>query len=886
MCVGENFNDEVTVVFAANDTYSPYLATVIESIIENASNDRNYNLVVLHSSISLTNQKLVSTLCENIKNINIRFIDLTEEVFNKEFYVGGKEGLTAETYYRLYIPQVLPHCKKAIYLDCDMVVLTDIAELYDTDLSGMLFASSPDYGSIGKYYMPENSQKLYWDTVLRLAEPEEYFCAGMLVINIEELQKIGSKAMIEMAQEKEWQKHDQDVLNVLGIGRTKRLPMAWDVLKGFDELQYLPENLLQEVREAEKAPKIVHFSSSYKPWNTPFIERFELFWKYAVNTPYFSAMIQDLASHNSYRTYIVKHFSKHSRIDFLKERNDILLYQRDYNLYLGNVSSNYTKIENFEIKENFFSIWGRTMLMGMEDTPEIKVWLDINGEKHLCHTLDGDFSEKKQGTTSFYGIGFKCEIALPTNVEKLGISIFCEIHGHMVRKRNLSFGKFAPIGNKLKAQYFASNGYVCSCNKERLTIKKCSKMEHLKYELHFLKSLWMRYGMPGKKAAIARGLYFLTRKLRRKQIWLLSDRANKGGDNGEAFFRFLQQKKPPNIKPYFVIDKRSLDYKEIKKIGHIVSSMSWKHKWLLLNCQYNISSQADDNIIYPFQEYTDFYRDLLCSSNFIFLQHGVIKEDMSATYNRSNQNMKMFVTAAGAESQSIIDNPQYMCDEKIVKLTGLPRHDRLYHDEKKMITIMPTWRKYLFRHKPGFVGVWEPTAQFAHSYYFKFWNNLLNNEKLLHAAKTYGYKICFMPHPNVQGALHEFDKNADVEFFDIRTQYSKVFAESNLVVTDRSSAIMDFVYLRKPIVYCLFDDDTFMAGGHVYVKGYFDYERDGFGEVEYDLESTVDRIIEYMENDCKLKDKYRERIDKFFAFNDQNNCQRVYEKIMELDKQD
>lgn len=97
---------------------------------------------------------------------------------------------------------------------------------------------------------------------------------------------------------------------------------------------------------------------------------------------------------------------------------------------------------------------------------------------------------------------------------------------------------------------------------------------------------------------------------------------------------------------------------------------------------------------------------------------------------------------------------------------------------------------------------------------------------------------------------------------------------------------MDFAYLRKPVVYCLFDDDTFMAGAHVYVKGYFDYERDGFGEVEYDLESTVDRIIEYMENDCKLKDKYRERIDKFFAFNDQNNCQRVYEEIIKLDKRD
>ena len=58
----------------------------------------------------------------------------------------------------------------------------------------------------------------------------------------------------------------------------------------------------------------------------------------------------------------------------------------------------------------------------------------------------------------------------------------------------------------------------------------------------------------------------------------------------------------------------------------------------------------------------------------------------------------------------------------------------------------------------------------------------------------------------------------------------------------------------------------------------------GFGEVERDLEGTVNRIIEYMENGCQLKQKYRERIDKFFAFNDQNNCQRVYEAIMGLER--
>ena len=54
-----------------------------------------------------------------------------------------------------------------------------------------------------------------------------------------------------------------------------------------------------------------------------------------------------------------------------------------------------------------------------------------------------------------------------------------------------------------------------------------------------------------------------------------------------------------------------------------------------------------------------------------------------------------------------------------------------------------------------------------------------------------------------------------------------------------------------------------------------------FTTIVSDYEETVRLLTEYMENGCQLKDKYRQRIDSFFAFNDQNNCQRVFEKILE-----
>ena len=58
----------------------------------------------------------------------------------------------------------------------------------------------------------------------------------------------------------------------------------------------------------------------------------------------------------------------------------------------------------------------------------------------------------------------------------------------------------------------------------------------------------------------------------------------------------------------------------------------------------------------------------------------------------------------------------------------------------------------------------------------------------------------------------------------------------------------------------------------------------GFGEVTSTVDETVDLIISYMQNGCKIKDEYRRRIDEFFAFNDKNNCQRIADKIVEISK--
>jgi len=115
----------------------------------------------------------------------------------------------------------------------------------------------------------------------------------------------------------------------------------------------------------------------------------------------------------------------------------------------------------------------------------------------------------------------------------------------------------------------------------------------------------------------------------------------------------------------------------------------------------------------------------------------------------------------------------------------------------------------------------------------------------------------------------------------LNTNYKTVFAESQLIISDYSSAIFDFLYLRKPIIYTHFDKEEFFAN-HIYTQGYLDYEENGFGPVKYTIDDTVDEIIEYMKTNCQIKEKYLNRINNFFAYDDANNCKRTYEEILKL----
>lgn len=170
--------------------------------------------------------------------------------------------------YRLFIPDYVTS-DVVLYLDCDMIVSLDIAELFTCDLEGKALAGVHD---IGQSTDPESVAYLKGLGI----SPKHYINSGMLLMNCVRLreQHMGMKeAVFSLIANQSLRYPDQDALNLYFVdfpGEVVLVSDRFNFVTGIGDRAFLP---LSEYED-----KIVHYTSS-KPWNTLFPAAL-LYWKY------------------------------------------------------------------------------------------------------------------------------------------------------------------------------------------------------------------------------------------------------------------------------------------------------------------------------------------------------------------------------------------------------------------------------------------------------------------------------------------------------------------------------------------------------------------------------------------------------------------------------
>lgn len=167
-------------------------------------------------------------------------------------------------FYRLFAGQIFPDVKKLLYLDSDTLILNDLSELYNTDISKYTIGAVPD---MAPHEDLNNPNGIYVaDFAKKHLKNGPYFNSGVLLINTKEQTK-----NIELLKniKAELKYPDQDILNIALQGKIKPLDLKYNIAPGLFIPKHFPK---PQAIDAIKTPFILHFYAA-KPYHYNHVPR-------------------------------------------------------------------------------------------------------------------------------------------------------------------------------------------------------------------------------------------------------------------------------------------------------------------------------------------------------------------------------------------------------------------------------------------------------------------------------------------------------------------------------------------------------------------------------------------------------------------------------------
>ncbi len=278
-----NTNKQIPIFFSIDDSYAPYLAAALNSAIINFSPNRSYRAIILHQALSKEHQDRLSMLQK--PNFTIEFYEMRqglETITDRSSNYLRCDYFTLTIYFRLFIASMFPDLDKAIYIDSDIVVLGDLAELYDIDLGNHLIGACQDKSVAGVPPLVKYMEECVG------VKKDDYINSGVLLMNLKELrQNKFDEHFLNLLNTYHIESvaPDQDYINAICNGRIHYLEEAWDTMPNDDA----PELM---------GAKIIHYNLFSKPWCYENIQYGEYFWQYSKDSGYYTEALENLKNYS------------------------------------------------------------------------------------------------------------------------------------------------------------------------------------------------------------------------------------------------------------------------------------------------------------------------------------------------------------------------------------------------------------------------------------------------------------------------------------------------------------------------------------------------------------------------------------------------------------
>ncbi len=270
----------IPIFLSSDNNYAPFVATTIASICDNTNSFCEF--YVLDGGIREENRIKIESLKLKFKNFSLEFIRIDERWLSSIDYRTATPYVTISTYNRLLIPQLKTDIDRALYSDVDVIVLGDIAKMYNENLHGHIIGAIADECAARN----NNLKRL---KSFGFPSANNYFNAGNLLIDCKKWRENNVTEELFLVEKRFRDKlglADQDVMNIYFQNNFQPLSnrYCYFAQDAFSPCQ--PKDLV-----------VRHFAGRIKPWQADFyidpttsrpkyLEHVKEFWKYVAITPF------------------------------------------------------------------------------------------------------------------------------------------------------------------------------------------------------------------------------------------------------------------------------------------------------------------------------------------------------------------------------------------------------------------------------------------------------------------------------------------------------------------------------------------------------------------------------------------------------------------------
>ena len=326
----------MNVVLASDDNYVPLLTISIVSFLENNQNDFDeINVFILNDGITNQNIERIKSIL-NKYDCNLSFIKSKNiENLNSKIVSLERDNITSfTTYSRLFIASLIPNdIDKIIYLDCDILIVDSVKQLWDEDISDYYCAAVLDCCNTTVQEM------------LGISEEDNYINAGALYINLKKWREDNvEEKFIEfiLNNSNRYYQHDQGILNHTFKNRIKIISpkynlqgyfqyMSYEVSKKFSgiDYEYYSKEIVDQAREN---PVFLHFCGAnfFRPWQNEKHPYANLYRRYAKLAD-FESVLDSSANFNN-KQKLFQNLSENKIGDFILGLTPYFLVKKVINI--------------------------------------------------------------------------------------------------------------------------------------------------------------------------------------------------------------------------------------------------------------------------------------------------------------------------------------------------------------------------------------------------------------------------------------------------------------------------------------------------------------------------------------------------------------------------